>query len=449
MSLVNRIRLFSMERSMTRYFNKFVLSETATTRAAGDNSNENDNIDKNINAATANVTPIGEASMSGGGHIKDSNPGVMNFDAFGFEIDTNAASQPNADAATFAAAASTPGNNAYLEHLEQQAGAVNTSPLVPAVVSAPLLFNAAAGDGRHRVDNPAPTKPVAKKKAEADNVNVDLDAIAVETTPKPPRELPEGIRSTLPQAQPVEGEPIKPLFDNMAITSKYAYMAKIEKLALEHGAQILMVKQPTPNGEDSGLINCYVYTPQSSQPNVAKCFTIDTGSIIDHRAKLFPIIVESGYESYPCYPVLVPKETDDGKKGKNVLNEKMFNDIFVGGVQMLPNRFMYTPELVRLNQYVALITMPTNNMNKESRTIVRNRLLHAVEAGVFEEALKQDPYSRFRFVPGKYNKKTLEFTLSNKGVPYRFCDTCKSTKDIEIVFGENNSTTVNVVKPIM
>lgn len=443
MSLINRIRLFSMERSMTRYFDKYVRSEIATTRAAGDNSDENDNIDENINAATTNVTPVGEASMTGGGYIKDSDPGVMNFDAFGFVIDTNAVSQ-STDPAASAEVLSTleMGNNPYLGHLEQQqkAGVAN----IPTPAPAPVPLLAAAGGGRHKVDNPTPAKPATKKKAEADNVNVALDAISVETTPRPPKELPEGIVSALPQAQPIEEEPAKPLYDNTAITSKYTYMGKIEKLALEHGAQIQMTKKLTPNGEDSGLINCFVYTPESYKPNIAKCFTIDTGSIIDHRAKLFPIIIESGYECYPCYPVLVPKDTDDGRKGKNVLNEKMFNDIFVGGVQMLPNRFMYTPELVRLNQYVALITMPTNNMNKETRTIVRDRLLRAVNEGVFEEALKHDPYSRFRFVPGKYNKKTLEFTLSNKGVPYRFGGTCKSTKEIEIAFGDGN-TVVNVM----
>ena len=100
---------------------------------------------------------------------------------------------------------------------------------------------------------------------------------------------------------------------------------------------------------------------------------------------------------------------------------------------MLGPRGMYSPDYLELNKCVAMITMPTNNMNGDTRKAVRNRLLAAVKAGVFETAFKHEPNSRFMFK--NYDKKTGCFTLTNKGVPYRYGGQYLANKEVEIYFG--------------
>ena len=406
------------------------------SRAAGNNSEPKASEKKasdDIDAAKNDATPVGEAAMAAGSHIKDQDPGVINL-GFGVEIDTKKMRGPAIDPVLFQAAnqavnPNVPTQNGYLDFLASAAA------------------TPAPGTGRHKVDNPEPVKPTVKK-AEVDNVNVDLDNISVDTNPPaPPKQWPEVVNSPLPQAEAAQQIPSVPAFDNSAVTSRAncRYLADIEKLALECGVQLQMLARTGTNGEDSGLISCIVYTPESPKPNPYKGFTIDTGNIIDRRAKVFPGIVQYGFEDMPAYPVLIPKDENGEGKGKNVLNEKLFKDIFTGGVQMLQGvRSMYTPDFMELNKNVAIITMPTNNMNKDIRLAVRNRLMAAMEAGVFEAAKKIDPYARFRFK--HYDKKTQSFTLTTAGTPYRFCGPVQSTREIEIEFNAEGKTIINTIK---
>lgn len=442
------------------------------------------------------------AAMSGGGHIKDKDPNVIDFSMFGVEMDMNKMNESNPQVTpdfsgmvhgvqppfdpsnmhpNYGPAVPNPNmqmpNHSFQQQqmhsnviqMPQYPGAVN--PVMqqqfnqPQQQPAPQQQNpqvekymedikkyekqvedakkVKVGKGNHKVDNPQPPKP-PKIKAEEDNVNVDLDAIHVDTNPpKPPKAWPEAVSNPLPQAEVVQ-EPAKPVFDNSQLINKYRYLGDIEKIALSHSVQVQFVPRAGLDGNPNGLISCISYT-EPSKPNPYKGFTIDTGVIIDKRAKVYPGIVAEGYEDMQAYPVLVPKE-DKGEKGKgkskNVINEKLFDDIFVGGVNMLGPRGMYSPEFLELNRCVAMITMPTNNMSGEIRKKVRDRLLAALKAGVFATAFQHEPNSRFMFK--NYDKKTGCFTLTNKGVPYRYGGQYLAKREVEIYFGIDETRVVPV-----
>ncbi len=421
----------------TKASSKDACDNKAATKPEGKANDTSSKPEGEIN----NAKPVGEADMSMGPHIKDKEPGVIDFGC-GVKIDTHKMNGPSVDPTVFQAATQNGlSNNAYLDYLSNP---VNTAPgPINGVTNTPP-----PGFGRHKVDQPAKPKNEVKK-ADKDNVNVDLDNINIESNPpKPPKEWPNSVNSPLPQAGPVETPPNVSVFDNSAVTSRQncRYLKDIEKLALDCGVQIQMLARLGSNGEDCGLISCIVYTPESPKPNPYKGFTIDTGMIIDKRAKVFPGIVQYGFEDMPSYPVLIPDPNNkENGKGKNVLNEQLFKNIFTGGVKMLTDmRPMYTPEYMELNKRVALITMPTQHMNKDTRKATQDRLMKAMKAGVFETALKEDPGSRFMFKPNGYNKKDSTFVLTNVGVPYAFCGQVCSTKPIEIVFGfdkDNNPIT--------
>lgn len=401
-----------------------------------------------------------EAAMSSGNRVEDAHqPGVINL-GFGVTMDTNKMRTPTVDPAVFAqmnANGANPQQNAYLAHMQQQQmanpmfGQMPCNPMMGRIPQNQTFTPPAQpipGQGRHKVDNPPPAKKEVKK-ADADDVNVDLSALhGVETNPpKAPKQWPDSVSNQLPNPGPIEKAPTTPVFDNTAVTSRpnCRYLAEIEKLALECGVQIQMLQRVGVNGADSGLISCVVYTPESDKPNPYKGFTIDTGMIIDKRAKVFPAILTTGYEDVPAFPVLIPDPNNkDGGKTKNILNAQLFRDIFTGGVQMLNNReSMYTPDFMELNKCIALITMPTQNMNKETRKAIQNRLMAAMKAGVFKAVHKADEYSRFIFK--HYDKKDQSFVLTNAGVPYRFGGVPQHQKNIEIVFASDGKTRIKYV----
>lgn len=292
---------------------------------------------------------------------------------------------------------------------------------------------------RHKVDNPQPEKP-KPEKAKPDDVNIDLSNIDVPVNPpKPPREWPEVVADPLPQAGHVEPEEVTPKFDNSEITSKLKYMKEIERVALATNHQVQMIPQAGRDGQPNGLIRCIVYNEGSSKPNPYKGFTIDTGAIIDRRVKMFPAILATGYENYQAYAVMVPRPKPEGKGNKNMFNEQLFVDMFTGGAQMLDERNgMYTPDYRDLNKLVAMVTVPTQHMNGDTRKHIRDRLFAAKRSGVFDAALKIDPGSRFRFVD--FNKKDMTFKLSNEGVPKFFGTPPVSIIPIEIDFGKDTCT---------
>lgn len=298
------------------------------------------------------------------------------------------------------------------------------------------------GKGRHKVDNP-PKPKTEVKKAEPAKVDVDLDLMVkpdvkeptVRKTPDMIQELPKAEAAPTPEAK----------FDNSELISQYKYLGDIERVARECGAQVKYDMRPGSNGKPSGLITCLTFTANDvNRPNPYKSFTIDTGKIIDRRAKILigdPTMM--AYEDMQMYLILVsPKDSEERSKSKNnVFNEKLFKDLFTGGYQALEPSRMYTKDLLELNKYVALITMPTNNMNSDSRKAVRNRLLAAAKADVFKKALERDPKARFRF--DKYDKETKAFILTTAGTPYRFCGPCMAMKTIKLEFRADGTTALS------
>ena len=386
-------------------------------------------------SASAVVEESAEAAMNGGiGGIRDDNPNIINL-GFGVVIDQNKLNEGESTIPDFGSMSQfqmTPPVNMYLEHLEQQKLAQQQA--AQAAVHQP-------GTGLHKVDQPITPKPPVER-AKEDSVDIDLSNIHIDSEPpKAPNAWPEVVAGPLPQAEPVVQPESVPIFDNSHLTGKFKYLAAIEGIALKCGVQVQMAERVGQNGLPNGLISCIVYTGDS-KPNPFKGFTVDTGVIIDRRAKVFPGIVSIGYEDMQAYPVLISKQENGNYKSKNVINEKLFTDIFIGGVNALdPKSGMYTPDYLELNKLVAIITMPTNNMNGEIRRAVRERLKAAMNAGVFAKALQIDPNSRFRFK--SYDKKNRSFVLTNAGTPYRFGGQVLSTKLIEIAFLPDGKTTIN------
>lgn len=320
-------------------------------------------------------------------------------------------------------------DNAYLDYLQKQYQAA-TIPV---------------GKGNHKIDNPEPPKPPVIK-SESDSVNVDLDAIKVDTNPpKPKKEWPNGVCTpVMPNPEQPVTEEHTQVFDNSLLKNKYRYLADIEKIALDNYVQVNFIERIGLDGNPNGLIDVLSFTGQST-PNEYKCFTIDTGCLYDKRAKVFPRVVGYGYEMLNAYPVLVPKkeEVKGRSKSKNDINTQLFTDIFKGGVHMLDKvRGMYSEELMELNRNIALITMPTKNMDADTRKKVRDRLFAALNSGVFKAAHDIEPNARFMFK--NYDKKTGTFTLTNQGVPKFFGTVCESKNIVEINFGIDQ-TTVNKI----
>lgn len=343
--------------------------------------------------------------------------------------------------------------------IPQQPG-FGTPQVPPEYIQNPMLYyqylqqmaaqqQAAPGFGRHKADNPQPPKPQVQK-AEADNVQMDgLNQVhaADVVPPPPPKEWPQAVSNPLPQP-PAEETVQEVKFDNTPVTSQHnlRYMAEIEKIALELGYQVQMVPRAAPNGNPDGLITVVTYQNGNPHPIPQKGFTIDTGFIIDRRAKMFPAVINYGYESVPAYQVLIP-DSDSSKKNKMTINRKLFEDFFKGGVQMLDERkSMYSPEFRELNAIVSLITMPTNNMNRETRKSTQNRLVKAMQAGVFAQAKQKDQGSRFMFK--SYDKKTGEFVLTNVGVPIAYDGPIVSSIPIEIHFESGGTTRIIAPKEV-
>lgn len=415
------------------------------------------------------AAPVGEAAMTPNHHIKDNNPGEINLGG-GVVIDMNAMSGKNTRPSDFVNPANIVMQQGYppqqptmvnpmLQHqfMQQQAAMQAQQMYQSQIPNEPVVQNqfaneelirmqqqvsgaAPTGYGNHKVDN-TQKKPVVKK-AEADNVNVDMSNIHIDANPvKPQKQWPDAVATPLPEVTDPVVQVNTPHFDNSAITSKRGYMADIEKIALECGVQVQMIERMSPNGQPSKLISCIVYTPGSDKPNPYKGFTVDTGTIIDARAKVFPGIVPYGYEDMQSYPILVPKPNNGSKgKQKNMVNRDLFVNLFTGGVANLNPRGMYNHDYMELNKCVALITMPSHQMSRDIRKSIQDRLMAAMKAGVFAAALKHDPNSRWRFED--FNKDTKEFVLTNAGVPFRFGGQVLSTKKVDISFTKDG---VNVL----
>lgn len=410
--------------------------------------------DNDVVSGTVESKSGNEATSTAIPYVKDnSNPNILDFSTFGFTMDQNAM---NGSSAAQYQQQSMPQNQGSQQYQQQMP--IMMQPIQPQASYQNPLFGQQVdpatfvqnvpkpGMGNHKVDNPKPPKPPVVK-SEADKVDMDLSGIKVESNPPKPQPVtPEIISNKLEQPTENVLEEQPPIYDNSELTSKYRYLEDIEKIATKMNVALRMCNCIDHAGNPNGLIEVYTFTTQSV-PNESKCFTIDTGIIIDKRAKVFPGLLQRGYgyeDFEDVYPVLISKPDEEkGKsKSKNIINEQLFIDIFTGGFELVngKHRRMYTPEYLQLNRYVDLSTMPTHSMNSNSRKLVRDRLLAALQAGVFAEAMKQSPNSRFIF--SLYDKKLGTFSLTNKNVPYRYCGPYMSNKNVGIFFGLNNKTEI-------
>lgn len=290
----------------------------------------------------------------------------------------------------------------------------------------------------HRVD--APPKVIQPKppRAEADQVEVsDTNVAQAFVDPNKRNKVvrdqhPDLIQKDTPH---IADKPSEQLYDNRDLITAYPYLGEIQNIALKHHIQLKMQHLGYAANPmiQTGMILCYAFNEGSNTFNEYKSFTIDTGVIIDRRPKLFKGIVMNGFEDMQAYAIQLNDKTN---KNKVNFNAELFEKIFVGGIAMLDDKGMYSPQYRALNKFVDLSTMPTKLMNGERRKAVQDRLMKAMNAGVFEKALREyAPNSRFEFKENSYNKDRGTFILTNYGVPIAFNGPVANTIPVEITFG--------------
>ena len=290
----------------------------------------------------------------------------------------------------------------------------------------------------HRVD--APPKVIQPKppRAEADQVEVtNMNVAQGFVDPAKKNKVvkdqhPDLIQKETPHISDI---PSEQMYDNTKIIASVPFMGEIQTIALKHHIQLKMeiLGYSMNPSIPTGMILCYAFNDGTNTFNEYKSFTIDPGEIIDRRPKLFKGIMNHGFEDAQAYPVML---TDKTNKSKNTFNTELFEKIFTGGIGMLDDKGMYSPQYRALNKFVDLATMPTKLMNGERRKAVQDRLMKAMQAGVFEKALKEyAPNSRFEFKDNSYNKERGFFVLTNFNVPICFNGPVMSTTPIEITFG--------------
>lgn len=445
----------------SEFMEKAIYGKTAKTRKAENDSTKN-SVNTESNKSKANE--MKDTTSSANPYIRDEDPNKINL-GFGVEIDTgNQDEQPIQQ--------QTPVINLQDYANQQQAGQFQyqqpqqqfpnqpfypegfaRQPGVPSDNANAYLNHIIEqakkrGNGRHKVDYPTPPKPKVEKSDEDKSIAPNCKPLPIDVEVNE-RKLPDTIQYPVPNAEPITQEEQTPVFDNSALKEHYLYLEEIEKEALKHNIQVQMIPMLGPDGNPNGLINVLSYIPGSQiNPSPYKSFTIDTGCIIDKRVKMFPTVIPSGYENFQAYPVFVSnkdRKENKNEKTKNVFNNKLFSDFFVGGIENLGERDgMYSPTYLELNRSVALITTPTKNMKSESRKNVKTRLIEALKAGVFEKAKESAPTSRWRFK--SYDDKTGTFTLTNEGVPRFFGEPCTATQIVEINFGVGQTTVNPIVK---
>lgn len=269
----------------------------------------------------------------------------------------------------------------------------------------------------HKVDEP-PKQSI--KIADPDKVEVDLNKVDIDDLKKEPtvQKKPEFIQ---PMQAPAPGSVVtggshENLYDNSAMIAKFNKipLKEIEEIAAKNGVDVIFEESP-----HIGLISVVAVAKNNTSIN-PKCFTIDTGMIIDKRVKLIDAcprvnpttILENG-EFYEVFNTIGNKS-----HAKKVLDEKLFNDIFYGGLMNISKRPMYSKAYKDLNLKLALITMPTRGLNAEERSSLQEYIVKMDNDGYFDKAISNAPGSRFVFTQTKLDKEHLSnFTLTNEGVP--------------------------------
>ena len=264
----------------------------------------------------------------------------------------------------------------------------------------------------HKVDE-AP-KPKKAPPAE-DKVEHNLEKIQIDNLKKPPvvKQQPEIIQLLEPVA-PVDNT-VTNMYDNTEIANKYTKIPLLEIQAIANLNSCSVKFEEYPH---EGIISVSTFDHMVGQPVAPKSFCIDTGMIIDKRAKLIgtnPVFnAELMLEQAPIYELF----SNSPNSNKKVLDTKMINDIFVAGLLNVTKKEMYSENYKALNMKLALITLPTKGLNKEERNSLQDYIVKMDQDGYLDKAIQMAPGSRFVFVAKQLAKNALaDFILVNQGVP--------------------------------
>lgn len=291
----------------------------------------------------------------------------------------------------------------------------NVIPTVPVAFPNGMIPPQQIQPPLHKVDEiPRPQKQVPQEDA----VNVELNKLNFTGLKEPStvKEIPPVIDHPMGNAEKIDESIKENLFNNDELFAMYPKipLREIEEIANKNGHNVSFYAYPY-----DGLITVITSTRDGHNAVVPKCFTIDCGKIIDSRVKLFaacPMLNQEIFlEFAPVYELFVrnPKSHN-----KNMLDEKLINDIFIAGLGNISKKEMYTDIYKALNRKLALITIPTKGLNKEERNSLQTYLLNMDRDGYFDKAISLAPGSRFAFLNDKLDKNALNtFTLVNEGVP--------------------------------
>ena len=264
----------------------------------------------------------------------------------------------------------------------------------------------------HKVDETP--KPKKTPPAE-DKVDHNLEKIQINDLKKPPivKQAPEIIQPLEP-APPVNNT-VQNMYDNTEIANKYTKipLLEIQAIANQNACSVKLEEYPA-----EGIISVATFDHVVNQPVPQKSFCIDTGMIIDKRAKLImtnPVFnQEVMLEQAPMYELTV-SSSGGNKKG---LDAKLITDIFTAGYLNITKKEMYSENYKALNQKLALITLPTKGLNKEERNALQDYIVKMDQEGYLDKAIQMAPGSRFVFIAKQLNKTALaDFILVNQGVP--------------------------------
>lgn len=288
------------------------------------------------------------------------------------------------------------------------------------VMQQPLNYNP------HQViPNYTPSQPVIHKVDEApkpkktppaeDKVDHNLEKIQIDDLKKPPvvKQQPEIIKPLEPVA-PIDNS-VTNMYDNTEIANKYTKIPLLEIQAIANLNSCSVKFEEYPH---EGIISVATFDHMVGQPVAPKSFCIDTGMIIDKRAKLIatnPVFnADLMLEQAPIYELFSSAPNNN----KKVLDTKMINDIFVAGLLNVTKKEMYSEHYKALNMKLALITLPTKGLNKEERNSLQDYIVKMDHDGYFDKAIQMAPGSRFVFIVKQLAKNALaDFVLVNQGVP--------------------------------
>lgn len=265
----------------------------------------------------------------------------------------------------------------------------------------------------HRVDEPPKTpKPIPPEdKVQSDLSQVNFSGLM---KPAPINQVPDVISHRL--ANPEMTTPITENFcNNEVIINKFPKipLKRIEQIANQNGVSVLFEEYPWVNLVSVTALDAY------GQIIAPMCFVIDTGAIIDPRAKVIAtnpkVNQNQPLELAPIYELFV---IDTKNHNRKILDEKLISDIFAAGILNISKKEMYSTEYKELNTKIALITMPTKGITKEMRNALQDYLMKMDKNGDFDKAISMSPGCRFVFKSEQLNREHLsDFIMINEGVP--------------------------------